>query len=230
MQDINGVKGNTEAIMSTFKIEGKKLLSGAFPELKWKELDLEKYDEVFKKLSNIEKLKSEVAAYIKEKKVRIGFHKQYKSGGGWTLLRNITLSPGDNPANPYVLSLIIHEVFHLRQTVWMRLSMQGELRAWQYQKETYPSIANTPGNEIGSEGEAYGVGKVTKDSWDELSKLDPDSREDLERAQEVMTEISPGYRSGCLPLYPLGKEFKYFWGRKEYVSAFGVIWKLITCR
>jgi hypothetical protein len=212
--------------MSTFKIDGKKLLNGLFPELNWEKLNSDKYDEILKKLSSAAGL-DDAINYIKEKKVKIGFHKQYKSGGGWTFLRNITLSPGDDPLNPYVLSLIIHETFHLRQTIWMRLSMQGELRAWQYQKRTYPDIAKIKGNEIGSSGEAY---SGTKEHWDELSTLNPDSRDDLKKAQDVMTKVSPGYRAGCLPLYPLGKEFKYYWERKEYMSAFGVIWTLITCR
>jgi len=227
-----GANGNVEAIMSTFKIEGKQLLDGLFPELNWDELRSDTYDEILKKLSGIEKFGAEIVTYMKEKRIRIGFHEQYKSGGGWTFIRNITLSPRDkkNPLTPYVLSLIVHETYHLQQTIWMRLSMQGELCAWKYQKETYPSIAKKPGGEIGSEGEAYGEVRVTKEFWDKLSKLDPTSRNDLEKAQELMTKISPGYRSGCLPLYPLGKEFKYFWERKEYVSAFGVIWKMVTCR
>ena len=213
--------------MSTFKIEGKKFLVGIFPEWVWEELKSDLYEEVVHKLSGIEQLKSEVADYMRAKRIRIGFHKQYKSGGGWTVLRNITLSPGDDPLNPYVLSLIIHEAFHLKQSIWMRLSMQGELRAWQYQKQTYPEIAKVKGNQIGSAGEAYGG---TAEHWDELSKLSAESREDLAKAQDVMTKISPGYRSGCLPLYPLGTEFKYYWGRKEYLSAFKVFWTLITCK
>jgi hypothetical protein len=215
--------------MSTFKIEGKKLLDGIFPERKWEELKSEVFDQVCQKLSEIEQLGSEVVAYMKEKKVRIGFHEQYKSGGGWTFFRNITLSPRDkkDPLNPYVLSLIIHEIYHLKQTIWTRLSMQGELRAWQYQKQTYPAVAKIEGNEIGSAGEAYGG---TKEFWDELFALSSESREDLAKAQDVMTKISPGYRSGCLPLYPLGEEFKYYWGRKEYISAFGIFWTLITCK
>jgi len=215
--------------MSTFKIEGKKLLDGLFPERRWEELTSDIYDALFLKMSDVEQLSSEVVAYMKEKKIRIGYHEQYKSGGGWTFSRNITLSPRDkkDPFNPYVLSLIIHETFHLKQNIWMRLSMQGELRAWQYQKQTYPAIAKTKGNEIGSTGEAY---PGTKEFWDELFSLSPDSREDLAKAQDVMTKISPGYRSGCLPLFPLGNEFKYYWGRKEYLSAFGVFWTLITCK
>lgn len=216
--------------MSTFNIDRKRLLDGIFPEWNWDELKSEKYDEVVQKLSDIEQLRSDVVDYLKNKKIRIGFHKQYKSGGGWTFLRNITLSPGDDPLNPYVLSLIIHEIFHLKQTIWTRLSMQGELRAWQYQKQTYPNIAKTKGNEIGSSGEAYGETRVTKELWDELLRLSPDSREDLKKAQDVMTKISPGYRSGCLPLFPIKGEIEYFWGRKEYTAALGVIWKLISCR
>jgi len=215
--------------MSTFKIEGKKFLDGIFPERKWEELTSDVFDSVCQKLSEVEQLGTEVVAYMKEKRIRIGFHEQYKSGGGWTFFRNITLSPRDknDPLNPYVLSLIIHETYHLKQTIWTRLSMQGELRAWQYQKQTYPNIAKTRGNEIGSDGEAY---KGTKEFWDELFALSPESREDLAKAQDVMTKISPGYRSGCLPVYPLGAEFKYYWGRKEYLSAFKVFWTLITCK
>jgi len=212
--------------MSSFKIEGKKWFVGLFPEWVWDELKADKYNEVVQKLSGIDQLRSDVVGFLKDNRIRIGFHKQYKSGGGWTVLRNITLSPGDDPLNPYVLSLIIHETYHLKQSLWMRLSMQGELRAWQYQKQTYPSIAKQKGAEIGSEGEAYGG---TKEHWDELSTLDPDSREDLNKAQDVMTNISPGYRAGCLPLFPLDKEFNY-WERKEYLSAFGVFWTLITCK
>ena len=82
---------------------------------------------------------------------------------------------------------------------------------------------------MGSEGEAYGVGKATKEFWDEPAKMNPDSCDDLEKAQEVMTNISPTYRSGCLPLYHSGKEVEYFWWYKEYVSALSVIWKMVTC-
>ena len=144
--------------MSTFKIEGAKILDGLFPEFNWEELDFERYQKVFEKMMSVDELSNEVVNYIKNKKIKIGFHKQYKSGGGWTLLKNITLTPGDDPFNPYVLSLIIHETFHLKQSVWMRLSMQGELRAWQYQRQTYPAIAKIKGNDIGADDEARAIG------------------------------------------------------------------------
>jgi len=213
--------------MSTFKIEGAKILDGLFPEFKWEELDFERYNQVFEKLKRVDQLNTETVNYIKNKKIRIGFHKQYKSGGGWTVLRNITLTPGDDPFKPYVLSLIIHEIFHLKQSVWMRLSMQGELRAWQHQKQTYPQIANTTGNEIGADDEAY---EGTKEYWDKLATLSPDSREDLETAREVMQNVSKGYRSDCLPLYPLPQEIGFCLRQGKIKEAINAVINLITCK
>ena len=210
--------------MSTFKIEGAKWLEGLFPEWNWQELAREKYEEIFQKIQGIQDLEDEVTNYLKNNKIRIGFHKQYKSGGGWTLLRNITICPGDNPVSPYVLSLIIHEAFHLKQSIWMRLSMQGELRAWQYQKEAYRKIT---GCDIGDSGQAYAG---TKPHWDEIAQLAPDTRDDLIKAQEFTKRVSPDYRSNCLPLYPLPQEIKFYWKQGKYVEAFQVVWNLITCR
>jgi len=213
--------------VSTFHIEGAKIIDGLFPEFNWEELDFERRQQVLEKLKNAEQLSNDVVNYIKNNKIKIGFHKQYKSGGGWTFLKNITLTPGDDPFDPYVLSLIIHETFHLKQSIWKRLCMQGELRAWQYQKQTYPEIAKTKGNEIGANREAYGG---TKEHWDKLANLSPDSREDLEKAREVMQNISKGYRSECLPLYPLPQEIGFFLGQGRIQEAINAVINLITCR
>jgi len=213
--------------MSTFKIDGAKIIDGLFPELNWKELDFDRYQKIFEKLTNVEQPGTGIIDDIKNNKIKIGFHTQYKSGGGWTVLRNITLTPGDDPLDPYVLSLIVHETFHLKQSIWIRLSMQGELRAWQYQKQTYPGIAKTQGNDIGANGEAYGG---TKEQWDTLANLSPDSRDDLEKAQEVMQTISRGYRSGCLPLYPLPQEIGFWLRQGKIKEAINVVVNLITCK
>ena len=213
--------------MSTFKIEGAKILEGLIPEFNWEELDFERYQQVFEKLKSVDQLSSEIVDYIEKKKIRIGFHKQYKSGGGWTLLKNITLTPGDDPFTPYVLSLIIHETFHLKQSIWMRLSMQGELRAWQYQKQMYPEIANTKRNEIGADNEAY---EGTKEHWELLSTLSPDSREDLEKARDVMQNVSKGYRSHCLPLYPLPQEIGFCLRQGKIKEAIKAVINLLTCK
>ena len=217
--------------MSTFKIEGAKILDSLIPEFKWKALDSSRYEQVFEKLTSTDSLRSEFNHYIKKRKPRIGFHTQYKSGGGWTFFGNITLSPDDEHFeldNPYILSLILHETFHLSQSLLTRLSMQGELRAWQYQKRTYPEIAKTKGNAIGTRNEAYSTrDKETNEYWEELDKLSPDSREDLEKARMVMQSISKGYRSDVLPLYPLPQEIAYCLRRGKPGDAVVAVRKLL---
>lgn len=214
--------------MSTFKIEDSKILDMLFPERKWDALDEGRHNQVFERLLSEEPLRSEMLGYIQKRRPRIGYHRQYKSGGGWTVLGNITLSPGNDPLNPYVLSLIIHETFHLQQSILMRLSMQGELRAWQCQARTYPGIARTKGSRIGSRNEAYGEARETCDSWEELMRLSPDSREDLEKAQDVMQDIAPGYRSHALPLYPLHQEIWFFLRQGKIRKAWNVIYDLVA--
>jgi len=211
-------------LMSTFKIEGARWLEGLFPEWNWQELTREKYEELFQKIHELQDLEEEITQYLKDNRIRIGFHKQYKSGGGWTLLRNITLCPGDDPLSPYVLSLIIHETFHLKQSIWMRLSMQGELRAWQYQKQTYHKLTS---KDIGDSGQAYAGTRI---HWNEIAKLDSTSRADLVKAQGLTKKVSPDYRSQCLPLFPLPQEIAFYWKQKKYGEAFKAVWNLITCR
>jgi len=62
--------------MSTFTIEGNKFLEGIFPEWNWDELKTEQYDDVFRILSSVGHLATEVVDYIQKKKIKIGFHKQ----------------------------------------------------------------------------------------------------------------------------------------------------------
>ena len=210
--------------MSMFDIDSAKIIDLLFPEFNWDELELPKYQQILERLGGIEELSSEVADYLKNKRIKIGYHVQYNSGGGWTALRNITLTPKTDPMNPYVLSLIIHETFHLKQSIWMRLSMQGELRAWQYQKKTYPTIARVKGNEIGDDGEAY---PGTEDHWDKLAQLSAESRVDLETARDVMNGVASGYRADRLPLYPLPQELGYLLRQWKFKDAIQVVLNLI---
>jgi hypothetical protein len=202
----------------------KSFLGKIFPELDWQELDSNNYDSLFKTLMNSGQDASTTLNYLKEHKVKVGFHSQDSSGGGWTLLRNITLTPGTDPATHYNISLIVHEVFHLQQSLLTRLSVYGELLAWQYQGQAYRQAF---GKGIGDPGEAY---PRTQDKWDELAKLSPASREDLATAQQVMKEISPDYRSDCLPLYPLIREIGFDLRQGKFGNAFETIGNLITCR
>jgi hypothetical protein len=196
-----------------------------FPETNWKELISTDYSQVFQLLEKAGSLGAEAAEYLQKKRVRLGFFEQYKSGAGWTILRNITLAPNANLKNPYALSLIVHEALHLKQGFWMRLSMRGELLAWQHQERAYFEL--TEGKRIGDPDQAY---RNTRNHWDELMQLSADSREDLETAQELMRAISPGYRSHCLPLYPLHKEVGYCLWHGKFKEAFGAVKNLITCK
>ncbi len=214
--------------MSTFKIDGAKVLDRLVPEFKWDALDAPRSEKVFERLLSTALPGDKIVEYLKRRKPKIGFHTQYKSGAGWTFFGNITLTPRSDPLDAYVLSLILHETFHLKQSILLRLSVQGELRAWQYQKRTYPEIARTKGKAIGTQGEAYGEVGETNEIWEELSRLSPDSREDLKRAQTLMQQISTGYRSGSLPLYPLPQELGFYLGHGRFKDAIDTIRRLLT--
>ncbi len=185
-------------------------LAGLIPETSWETLDLTLYERVIDTLSPLEELGPEIVSYIQKRKYRIGSFPQSKSGAGWTVLGNVTIRPQDLESlhQPYVLSLIVHEIFHLQQqSIPMRLSMQGELHAWQYQQRTYRCI-NRGGRPIGSPGEAYG-GKL--EYWEKLASLSASSRADLEAARDLMIGIAPGYRAYSLPIYPLPQEIAHCW-------------------
>jgi len=195
-----------------------------FPETKWKELLPEQYSQVFQRLREAGPLNSEAAVYLQRKKNRLGFFQQYKSGAAWTFLGNITLAPEGDLEHAYTLSLIVHEVVHLGQSLLTRLSMQGELPAWQHQERVYFELTR---KRIGDPDQAY---RDTRRFWDELMGLSAHSRDDLVRAQELMKNISPGYRSHCLPLFPLTREIGYFLVRGKFRQAASAVWNLIACK
>jgi len=195
-----------------------------FPETAWKELRPEQYGQVFQRLMDAGPLNSEAAVYLKRKKIRLGFHEQYKSGAAWTLLGNITLALKGNLEGAYILSLIVHEAFHLRQSILMRLSMRGELLAWQHQERAYFELT---GKRIGGADQAY---RNTRRFWKELMCLSANSRDDLARAQELTRKIAPTYRSNCLPLFPLSREIGYCLMRGNLKDAFNAVRNLIACK
>jgi len=210
--------------MSTATVTASSILKSIFPESDWTELTPADYDEVFQKLTSAGALNAASASFMQHAKIRLGFHQQYKSGAGWTVLRNITLAPGAKLSDTYILCLISHELFHLQQSIWMRLSVRGELLAWQYQKQAYRELT---GKDIGEHGEAYGG---TKEYWDQLALLSADSRNDLIAAQGLMKKVAPDYRSDCLPLFPINKEIGDSLKQGKIIDVLSVVWNLITCR
>jgi len=210
--------------MSTLTIGATSLFKSLFPESDWTRMSPADYEQVLQKLANGGTLNSRAAEFMQKSRVKLGFHEQYKSGAGWTVLHDITLAADENPTDPYTLSLISHELFHLQQSLFTRLSVFGELLAWQYQKQAYHDLT---GKEIGDPGEAY---PGTQQFWDQLGQLSPESRDDLLKGQALMKSVAPSYRSDCLPLYPLGREFWYFLKQGRIGEAFNVIKDLITCK
>lgn len=141
------------------------------------------------------------ASYLRAHKTYIGFWKVRKNVGAfWTPLRTIHLNTAHyslqtNPADPRLLTLMIHEVKHLQQGCITALSVYGELEAWQLQFRLYHQ-------------------KTTAKLHPEIEKLLslPLSwdRDVLQQARELMQEFAgKGYRVDLLPLYPLGKEIRF---------------------
>jgi len=211
----------------------RNALGGLIPETDWQDLEPDIYEQLTERLLNIHQLGPGLIEYAGQRKHRIGFFTQANSGAGWTVLGNITLRPKDRKKlfDPLVLSLIVHEMFHLReQSILMHLSMQGELDAWQYQCRTYPFLTTT-GGAIGSRGEAYSDGeKTTLEIWEQLSNLSSASRADLENARDLMIAIAPGYRAYRLPIYPLPKEIWFHLRQGRFRAAATVIRSLFIGR
>lgn len=144
---------------------------------------------------------ADAAMYLRARRTYVGFWRVRKNVGAfWTLLGTIHLntthySLETNPADPRLLTLLIHEVKHLQQGLVTALSVYGELEAWQlqfrlyYQKtnsKMHPAIENLLSLPLG---------------W---------NRAVLKQARVLMQEYAgKGYRADLLPLYPLGKEIRY---------------------
>jgi hypothetical protein len=210
--------------MSTATINATSIFKSIFPESDWTEIKPAEYEQVFQALMAAGAVNAAAAQFMKQAGVRLGLHQQYKSGAGWTFLRNITLAPAGKLLDPYTLCLISHEIFHIQQPLLARLSVRGELLAWQFQIKAYRELTS---KEIGDHGQAYGGTKVY---WDQIALLAADSRDDLLKAQALMKKVAPDYRSDCLPLFPVLQELRFYLGKGRIKEAFDVVWNLITCK
>jgi hypothetical protein len=88
------------------------------------------------------------AAFIRERRIRVGFRKARPwVGAFWFVDGNIYLnatrySPDTGVTNPRVLCLVVHEAHHLKQGTLTALSVYGELEAWQVDFGLYSSLTN----------------------------------------------------------------------------------------
>jgi len=145
--------------------------------------------------------------FIRARKTKIGFKQVRPSVGAfWTVFGNIRLNSQyysyETPLDDLrVKTLIIHEVRHLQQGIFTALSVYGELDAWQLEFGIYHRVK----------------GKYPHPAIAELMTLPLKyDRAVLKKAASLMQAYAgKGYRVDLLPLYPLGKEIKYWIFRQE---------------
>jgi len=134
--------------------------------------------------------------YIASRRVKVGLRKQ-PTGARWTPFGHIELNPSQMQDELYALSLIVHEVRHLKQGIFHALSVQGELEAWQ---EQFAFLKAQTGR--------YANSSSHETLIEELMRLSPADRTDLLRARSLMQEYAgKKYRINWLPLFPPGRWF-----------------------
>jgi hypothetical protein len=162
-------------------------------------------ENVLKELSKQGTFGKESEAFIRQHQVKLKLRRQTHSGAAWTLGGNIQLNAHDysfdtQPNNPGMLSLVVHEVHHLRQGLLTALSVYGELDAWQVGFNFLQDMTGTQLDPVLQELLMLPLGF---------------SREVLKGAANLMKAHSPGYRIDLLPLYPLHREIAWWVTRKE---------------
>ena len=161
-------------------------------------------------LDSLNQVDAEAVHWIETRRVKIGFLKQSDATAAiWTLGQRIYLnpkyfSPMTPPNDPRILAILCHEVCHLRQGVFTAMSVYGELEAWQ----------------LGFRIEQNLSGRTLPPVIEEMLTLPLNlDRKVLAHARQLMLAYAgKGYRADLLPLYPLGKEIK-FWLKKIVAHA-----------
>jgi len=140
--------------------------------------------------------------FIKKRGARVGFKLVRPNVGAfWTVFGNIRLnshyySYETSLDDLRIKTLIIHETRHLQQGFFTALSVYGELDAWQLEFGIYHRIK----------------GRYPHPAIAELMTLPLEyNRDVLKKAAKLMQDYAgKGYRIDLLPLYPLGREIKYW--------------------
>ena len=144
--------------------------------------------------------------FLRSHRTKVGFKRVRRNiGAFWTVFGNVRLnSHYYNYETSFddlkLRTLIIHEARHLQQGFFMALSVYGELDAWQLEYGIYYRIQ----------------GHYPHRAIAELMTLPLNyDRDVLKKAANLMQEYAgKGYRADLLPLYPLGREIKYWFTRK----------------
>lgn len=156
-------------------------------------------DRLYEKLAQMGPVGEEAVRYLREHNVRLSFRKYSKSTGArWFPFRRISLnsryySIESNLDDHKLLSLLVHEIHHLKQGARIAFSVYGELDAWQVEYRFYKTI---------KPGKLHPV-------LDEILSLPlNDDPQNLRRAAKLMQEYAgKGYHVNWLPLRPIGHLF-----------------------
>jgi len=140
--------------------------------------------------------------FIRARGTKIGFKLVRPSiGAFWTVFGNIRLnshyySYDTSFDNLRIKTLVIHEARHLRQGMITALSVYGEQDAWQLEFRIYHRVK----------------GNYPHPAIAELMSIPLEyDRVALKKAATLMQAYAgKGYRIDLLPLYPLGREIRYW--------------------
>ncbi len=139
--------------------------------------------------------------YLKKKRVRVEVKRlPAHIGGLWTLTGGIVLSERliRSQHRARLLSVLVHEVCHLKQGPMIALSVYGELQAWQVDFNFQQTLT----------GEA--MHPLIKQLCDLPLEM---NRTVLMKARDLMQAYAGKvYRVNWLPLFPLSLEVKFWLG------------------
>lgn len=144
--------------------------------------------------------------FLRARGTQIGFQNVRPNiGAFWTVFGNIRLnshyySYETSFDDLRIKTLIIHEACHLRQGFFTALSVYGELDAWQLEFGIYYRVK----------------GNYPHPAIAELMTLHLEYDRDVMKKAVVLMQAyaGKGYRADLLPLYPLGREIKFWITRK----------------
>lgn len=153
-------------------------------------------EKLLSRLSETGELGAETVRYIRKGNVKMRFRRYSKNTGArWFLFRRISLnsryySAQSSLNDPKILSLLVHEIHHLKQGARVAFSVYGELDAWQVEFRFYKSIK--PGR--------------LHPALEELLSLPLTYDKDVLRHAVTLMQsyAGKGYHADWLPLRPLG--------------------------
>jgi hypothetical protein len=163
-------------------------------------------EKLFTAVSSLGEEGRAAVAFLRSRGTKVGFKKVRPNiGAFWTVFGNIRLNSQHYSYNTSlddlrIKTLIVHEVRHLQQGLFTALSVYGELDAWQLEFGVYHRVRG------GYPHPAVAELMTLSLSYD---------RDILRKAAKLMQDYAgKGYRSDLLPLYPWGREIRYWFLRK----------------